>query len=301
MDEQFLQGVLLKAHGGFYFVQAAGNVYTCSLRGRLKQELKNEPLGLLVGDKVRLEKTADAVGVIAELLPRRNFLPRPKIANLDQCLVVLAAEHPKPDYLLLDRLLVCLLAAGVQPIICFNKLDTPAAQQRLASQMAVYRQAGFVTLALSALRQQGIDALKPLLAGRITAVAGQSGVGKSTLLNLLQCRRLQTGGISQKLQRGRHTTRMVELLPLPSEGWIADTPGFSRLDMPGEIAADNLAQFWPDLQRLSAHCRFDGCRHDREPECRVKEAVADGSLDERRYQRYLQLLNTLSENNNYNM
>ncbi len=292
-----MQGVLLKAHGGFYFVQAADEVYTCGLRGRLKQELKNEPLGLLAGDLVRLERTAAAAGVIAELLPRRNFLPRPKIANLDQCLVVLAAEHPKPDYLLLDRLLVCLLAAGVKPVICFNKLDTPAAQQRLAPQMTAYRQAGFVVLALSALHQQGLEELEPLLAGRITAVAGQSGVGKSTLLNLLQNQRLQTGGISQKLQRGRHTTRMVELLPLPSGGWIADTPGFSRLAMPDWLTADNLAQFWPDLQHWGADCRFDSCRHDQEPECRVKEAVAAGLLDRQRYQRYLQLLNALCEKN----
>jgi len=301
MEEKKLQGVLLKAHGGFYFVQAAGRIYTCSLRGRLKQELKNEPLGLLAGDRVGLTELPggpDETGVITELLPRRNFLPRPKIANVDQCLVVLAAQHPQPDYLLLDRLLVCLLAAAIQPIICFNKLDTPAAAERFAPQMAVYRQAGFTVLPVSALHQQGVAEIKRLLLGRVTAVAGQSGVGKSTLLNYLQPQKLQTGSISHKLQRGRHTTRMVELLPLgAAEGWIADTPGFSRLDMPSWVTAENLAEFWPDLRRWAAECRFDGCRHDREPDCRVKAAVADGSLDSLRYQRYLQLLRLLMEKN----
>lgn len=302
MEEKTLQGVLLKAHGGFYFVQAAGQIYTCSLRGRLKQELKKEPLGLLVGDRLLLEVLPNeaAAGVITDCLPRRNFLVRPRIANVDQCLVVLAAEHPKPDYLLLDRLLVCLLAAKIQPIICFNKLDKPQTAERFAPQMAVYRQAGFKVLPISALHQQGIAGLQQQLWGKITAVAGQSGVGKSTLLNQVQPQQLLTGSISQKLQRGRHTTRMVELLPLADgvDGWIADTPGFSRLDMPEWLTAENLAQFWPDLQFLASECRFDGCRHDKEPDCQVKAAVADGRLDKQRYQRYLQLLNVLSEKNN---
>ena len=230
-------------------------------------------------------------------LPRRNFLLRPKIANVDQCLVVLAAEHPKPDYLLLDRLLVCLLAAKIQPIICFNKLDKPQKLEKFAPQMAVYRQAGFVVQPVSALQQQGIDELKQLLADKITVVAGQSGVGKSTLLNQVQTQKLLTGSISQKLQRGRHTTRMVELLPLAdgAQGWIADTPGFSRLNMPELITTENLAEFWPDLQNFGCKCRFDGCRHDKEPDCQVKAAVADGRLDKPRYQRYLQLLTSLSE------
>lgn len=309
MADNFLQGVLLKAHGGFYFVQAEGRVWTCSLRGRLKQSLRNEPLGLLVGDKVLLEPLAEPEAVIAEVMPRQNFLVRPRIANLEQCLIVLAAEHPKPDYLLLDRLLVCLLAAGIRPIICFNKLDKPGAEQIFAEQFKVYQQAGFTVLAVSALQQRGVAELQQLLQGKITAVAGQSGVGKSTLLNQVQQgQQLQTGGISRKLQRGRHTTRLVELLPLLpqaagenslAEGWIADTPGFSRLAMPEQVGPDNLAQFWPDLQALAQDCRFDGCRHDQEPDCRVKAAVAEGLLDARRYQRYLVLLAALSEQTRY--
>jgi ribosome biogenesis GTPase len=313
------EGVLLKAFGGFYFVQdirdSEQKIYTCSLRGRLKQDLKDVPLGLIVGDRVAFaeistqseqselsEKSGQAnEGVIEELLPRSSFLIRPKIANVEQCLIVLAAQHPQPDYLLLDRLLVSLFAAGIQPLLCFNKVDLPGAEEIFQEQLAIYSQADIPVFAVSALHEQGIEQVKQALHGKITTVAGQSGVGKSTLLNLVQEGQvLQTGGISRKLQRGRHTTRTVELLPLACGGWIADTPGFSRLDFPDEITVDNLAGYYPDFVKLAGECRFDVCRHEKEPDCRVKAAVEAGELSYERYRRYLLLLESLrNKNTNY--
>lgn len=299
-----LEGVLIKAFGGFYFVQAEGRVYACSLRGRLKQELKGLPLGLLVGDRVLLEsvpagnaETDGAAGVITGLLPRRSCLVRPKIANIEQCLIVLAAEHPKPDLLLLDRLLASLLAAAVCPLLCFNKLDRPGAEELFAELRRVYGgQAGFAVFGASALRGEGLAELEQALRGRLTAVAGPSGVGKSTLLNCLQkSRPLATGEISRKLRRGRHTTRAVELLELGGGGWIADTPGFSRLEFSDAVTADKLAAAYPEMREPAGRCRFDMCRHDREPDCAVKRAVAEGRLDGARYQRYLTLLAALED------
>lgn len=310
---EILQGILLKSHGGFYFVRAADQTYACSPRGRLKQELKDTPLGLIVGDRLEICPQDEQVAgmestfsgapnelpkaTIEALLPRDNYLIRPKIANVDQCLVVLAAKHPKPDYLLLDRMLAALFTAGICPIIVLNKIDQTGAD-KLLQELAPYRAAGVEVFPISAERGEGIDPLISRLSGKISTVAGQSGVGKSTLLNiLLPGRELLTGEISRKLQRGRHTTRTVELLPLAvGDGWIADTPGFSRLALPTDIEPADLTHCYPDFADRIADCRFDGCRHQNEPDCAIKAAVADGKLSLERYQRYLILLDEASKN-----
>lgn len=329
--QKILQGRLLKSHGGFYFVRAESVTYVCSPRGRLKQELRDTPLGLIVGDRLEIapqdehlpgmEGTFNGApdslpkATVEALCERDNYLIRPKIANVDQCLIVLAAKHPKPDFLLLDRMLVALFAAGIRPVIVLNKIDQPGAD-RLLAELAPYRAADVPVYPISALAGDGIAPLLEALQGRVSTVAGQSGVGKSTLLNLLLGLHrtgdvLQTGEISRKLQRGRHTTRTVELLPLAVEGagdvdingdgesWVADTPGFSRLALPGHIEEAELAGYYPDLVKLADDCRFDGCRHHNEPDCAVKAAVADGRLDAGRYQRYLVLLDEVAANAAY--
>lgn len=315
--EKHLQGILLKSHGGFYFVYADDDIYVCSPRGRLKQELKDVPLGLIVGDRLEILSQEEQVSgmedafkgaptslrkaTIEALLPRDNFLIRPKIANIDLCLIVLAAKHPKPDFLLLDRMLVALFAAGIKPLIVVNKIDQPGADKLLAD-LEAYRAAGIEIYPISAAKELGIEALLAALDGKICTVAGQSGVGKSTLLNiLLPGRNLETGDISKKLQRGRHTTRTVELLPAAhtADGWLADTPGFSRLALPSEIEPEDLAAYYPDYAPFAASCRFDGCRHENEPNCAVKAAVNEGKLSTERYRRYLTLLNEAKENATY--
>lgn len=306
-----MNGVLLKAFGGFYFVQADGGLYACSLRGRLKQELKDYPLScLIVGDRVTItplaEESAQLSGafagappdmpkaVVETLLERQNYLIRPKIANVEQCLIVLAARHPKPDWLLLDRLLAALFAADIRPLLLVNKIDQPEAK-KLLDYLVVYEKAGCTTFAASALTGEGIAELADALSGHISTVAGQSGVGKSTLLNLLQQgQRLKTGEISKKLRRGRHTTRTVELLPLPAGGWLADTPGFSRLMLPKDLRPEQLADLYPDFAVYAKECRFAKCCHADEPDCRVKADVQAGELDSGRYQRYLTLLAELA-------
>ncbi len=310
-----MNGVLLKAFGGFYFVQAEGTLYACSLRGRLKQELKDQPLGLIVGDRVTITPLAAEnarlsgafagappdmpKAVVETLLTRQNYLIRPKIANVEQCLIVLAARHPKPDWLLLDRLLAALFAANIRPLLLVNKIDQPGAEA-LLDQLTVYQKAGCATFAASAATGEGIAELAGALSGHISTVAGQSGVGKSTLLNLLQQgQQLKTGEISQKLRRGRHTTRTVELLPLADGGWLADTPGFSRLALPQDLRPEQLSDLYPDFAVYAAECRFAGCRHADEPDCRVKAAVQAGELDAGRYQRYLTLLAELAAAQEY--
>lgn len=310
---KILQGILLKSHGGFYFVRTEGETYACSPRGRLKQELKDTPLGLIVGDRLEIcpqdeqlagmESTFSGApdelckATVEALLPRDNYLIRPKIANVDQCLIVLAAKHPKPDFLLLDRMLAALFTAGIRPIIVLNKIDQPGADKLLA-ELSPYQAAGVEIFPISAEKGEGIEPLLARLDGKISTVAGQSGVGKSTLLNiLLPGRELLTGEISRKLQRGRHTTRTVELLPLAvGNGWIADTPGFSRLALPADIEPADLSACYPDFAPWQDECRFDGCRHQNEPDCAVKAAVADGRLSTERYQRYLILLDEASKN-----
>lgn len=325
--QEILQGILLKSHGGFYFVRAAGKTYVCSPRGRLKQELRDTPLGLIVGDRLKIAPQNEHLGgmegtfngapdslpkaTIEALCERDNYMIRPKIANVDQCLIVLAAKHPKPDFLLLDRMLVALFAAGIRPVIVLNKIDQPGTD-KLLDELAPYREADVPVYPISALAGNGMAPLLERLRGQVSTVAGQSGVGKSTLLNLLLGLHhtgdaLQTGEISRKLQRGRHTTRTVELLPLDAdefgatniESWVADTPGFSRLALPEQMAEAELAGYYPDLVKLAAGCRFDGCRHHNEPDCAVKAAVADGRLAAERYQRYLVLLDEVTANTTY--
>lgn len=236
-------------------------------------------------------------GMIEEIFPRRNLFLRPKVANVEQAILILAAKDPKPDWLLMDRMLAMAAYNGVRPVICLNKCDLleKSAQKKLEEDLLPYRKAEFLVLLVSAQTGYGITQLKEVLSGKFSVLAGPSGIGKSSLLNTLFPKLdLPTGEISQRLQRGKHTTRHVKIMVLEDHTLVADTPGFSLLDLPQDLNERHLVQAYPDFVGLG-RCRFDGCLHDQEPDCVVKEAVNSGKIAKVRYERYLRLLNEIRE------
>ncbi|AVX20325.1 MAG: ribosome small subunit-dependent GTPase A [Bacillota bacterium] len=280
-------GIVLKGIGGYYYVRVGDTVYECRLRGKFRKLQQTA----LVGDEVKITSLNREQGVIEEILPRRNALIRPPIANVDQALLVFAAANPDPNRLLIDRLLVQVSAEGIHPLLVINKGDLdPEGAQRLT---ALYRAAGFTTLITSAVTGQGLPELKQHLATRVSVICGPSGAGKSSLINALAPGlSLKTGEVSDKIGRGRHTTRHVELLTV-GEGWLADTPGFSSLSL-HNVNSKELAHFYPDFLPYM-QCRFPGCMHRAEPDCGVRLAVEQGLIDQTRYHNYLELLEEVLE------
>lgn len=284
-----IQGTVLKAYGGFFYVYSEEKLWECRPRGRFKKDKQT----ILAGDRVTMTPTGTDCGVVEQVLNRRNQLLRPPIANVDQVLVVFASKNPDPSFSLLDRMLVMAHGAGVEPIICLGKWDLHSEEVELEAQN--YRSAGYQVVAVSSITGEGLETVRQLLKNKISVFAGPSGVGKSTLLNALQPGlNLKTGEISEKIQRGKHTTRHVELLPLDQGGWVADTPGFSTLNLP-EMEMADLADFFPELDEVGANCRFNGCLHRQEPGCTVREAAESGNLPNRRYIQYLEFLTELSQ------
>lgn len=285
------EGRIIKGVGGLYFVEKKGTAYPCRARGlfRLKK------LTPMVGDWAAFEppKGEDAEGRIVDILPRRNALKRPAVANLDLNMIVIAAGQPQPDWLLVDRLLAQAVEAKLPAALCINKADqADAATIEAWRQQYRHLPAVYVT---SRLQPQSLAALKKALAGKTVCFCGQSGVGKSTLINALSSSGdMEIGDISMRTRRGRHTTRHAQLLPLEGGGYVVDTPGFSLLEM-DLMEPAHLADCYPDFTPYGQGCRFIGCLHDREPDCAVKEAVKRGLVDSERYARYRLLLQDMKE------
>lgn len=278
-----VEGVVLKGYSGHYYVQEGDNLWECSLRGRFRITKQT----FLPGDKVKITCLKDGKGVIEEVLPRQNQLMRPPIANVEQALLVFAIHQPEPNWSLLDRMLILVEASGMTPLICFNKGDLrfPEDEEILQYYATIYP-----LVITSAKKGVGIDKLETLLKDKITVLAGPSGVGKSSLLNGLQPGlALKTGEVSEKIHRGRHTTRHVELMPLQIGGLVADTPGFSSLDLP-LMQREELAGFFPEFNQYEGKCKFTGCLHTQEPKCAVIDAVEAGAIFPRRYENYLAFL-----------
>lgn len=288
-----MQGKIVKGIAGFYYVHIAGfGIYECKAKGIFRKEGKKP----LVGDNVEIDilSEEDKEGNIKELLPRKNELARPAVCNVDQALVVFAVRKPKPHLNLLDRFLIEMERKGVPAILCFNKLDI-ATEEEMEALKEIYRPSGYKMVFISARLEERIDEIKMLLKGKTTTVAGPSGVGKSSMVNCLQKKvEMETGDISSKIDRGKHTTRHSELIAIDQDTYIMDTPGFSSL-YTNDLEKDGLKYCFPEFSPYESQCRFHGCNHVHEPDCAVKQALLDGKIHQARYQSYLELYKELKE------
>lgn len=286
-----MRGKIIKGIAGFYYVHVPDcGTYECKAKGIFRKE----QIKPLVGDDVEIDllDPVEKTGNIRTLLARSSQLVRPAVANVDQAMVIFAITHPQPNFNLLDRFLIMMQQQNLSCLICLNKadLDREGKGQEYAE---IYRACGYRVLTVSAAGKQGIGQLAELLRGRTTAVAGPSGVGKSSLVNCLQSGTvMETGEISRKIERGRHTTRHTELIALGEDTYILDTPGFSSLGLFG-LEKGQLAAYYPELRDYEADCRFGGCSHTVEPGCAVRQALEQGRISRLRYGNYCQLYEEL--------
>jgi ribosome biogenesis GTPase len=283
-------GMIVKALSGFYYVQSEDGVFQCRGRGNFrKRQIKP-----LVGDQVEFEAENVTDGYILDVFERKNELVRPPIANVDQALLVFSALEPDFSPLLLDRFLVHIEANNLIPVIIISKVDLldDSSLTGIETFKKEYEEIGYTVLLTSTLHNNGIDKILPYLNGRVSVVAGQSGVGKSSLLNSLKPElNIETNEISSHLGRGKHTTRHVELLSIGG-GLVADTPGFSSLDFI-DLEADDLSNCFPEMEERAANCKFRGCTHTSEPKCAVKAAYDQGEISSTRMKHYLQFLDEI--------
>lgn len=279
-----IEATILKGIGGFYYVRWQGREIECKAGGRLRLRRDFRPA---VGDLARVELRGRDEGLITEILPRRSFLLRPPVANIDQLIIVASEADPETDPYLIDKVSVIAMRQGIQPVVTLNKGDLRPSP-RLEE---IYRRAGFPTVQVSAQTGQGLEELGEIMRGKISAFTGNSGVGKSSLLNRLEPGfGLETGAIS-RISRGRHTTRRVELFPLRDGGYAADTPGFSSFDISriDRIPKEELEQYFPEFEPYLGRCRFAGCAHCKEPDCAVDQAARQGLISPSRLESYRRL------------
>ncbi len=274
----------MKALSGFYYVDCNGEMITCRARGKFR----HKGLSPLVGDHVEITEMGGKTGSVDAILERRNAFSRPAVANMDQLVMIAAGVNPITDPFLIDRVASIAERKKCEPIICLNKCDLDPCE----ALYDIYCKAGFITLRVSAATGEGIPELREVIAGKTVVFTGNSGVGKSSILNALDDRlSIQTGEVSEKLGRGRHTTRHVELFRLPNGAIVADTPGFASFDteVPELLNKEELALAFREFQPYLGECRFVGCSHTKEKGCAVLQALKDGKLSESRHKSYLRL------------
>ena len=292
-----MRGKIVKGIAGFYYVHAEDlQIYECRARGIFRRE----NIKPLVGDDVELEvlDQQEKEGNIRKILPRRSRLIRPAVANIDQALVIFAIRKPEPNFNLLDRFLIMMEQQGLPSVICFNKSDIASAQDRADLQSA-YETCGYQVFFISVKEEEGLREVRRVLQGKTTTVAGPSGVGKSSLINCLYPQaEMETGAVSEKIDRGRHTTRHSELFALDGESYIMDTPGFSSLQL-FDMEKEELKDFYPEFREYEDGCRFRGCVHVSEPGCSVKAALAEGRISKVRHHNYTVLYEELKERKKY--
>ncbi len=279
-----MRGKIYKGIGGFYYVNTDNDeIIECKARGKFRKE----HIIPIIGDEVEIE-VKNGKGTISEIYPRKNSLIRPAVANIDLIIVVVAAKSPDPAPYVIDKMLVNAEINGIEAMVCINKTDL-AEYDQLRN---IYEKAGYQTVAVSGETREGIDYLREIIKDKTTAFAGVSGVGKSTILSHIIGSELETGAISDKISRGRHTTRHVELFKLKDGGYILDTPGFSSVETE-DVSLEELDTCFPEILRAKGGCRFRTCAHIDEPDCSVKKAVEEGEIPLSRYESYKELYETL--------
>jgi len=292
-----MQGKIIKGIAGFYYIYAEdGNIYECKAKGIFRKD-NFKPL---VGDNVEITvlNEEEKEGSVTSILPRRNSLIRPAVANVDQAFLIFAMENPKPNFLLLDRFLIMMKQQEIPAVICFNKKDV-GEKEEMEKLYEIYTGCGYRVVLSSTYEGEGMDEIHEILKGKTTVVAGPSGVGKSSITNCMQGEvQMETGEISKKLKRGKHTTRHSQVIPVEKNTFLVDTPGFSSLYLT-DMKEEELRDYFPEFVMYEPQCRFQGCMHIHEPGCAVKEALSEGKISQQRYDNYLALYEELKEKRRY--
>ena len=287
-----IPGLIVKGIGGFYYVKTEAGIYECKARGLFRKDSFTP----LPGDKVSISVTDEEnkIGFIEQISPRDSQLIRPAVANVNQVAIVIAIKSPQPDFSLLDKLLITFEQKGISAIVCINKIDLDL-EEEYRNVVKSYEKAMYSVIPLSSKNGTVFDELELALRDITTVFAGQSGVGKSTILNrVLDSYVMETGSISERIERGKHTTRHAELIELKSGGFVVDTPGFSSFEITG-IEPNELQNFYPEFREYFGKCKFTGCAHVSEPNCEVKAALEEDVLDSGRYKRYVEFYKFLKE------
>ena len=274
-----MRGRIYKGIGGFYYVSVGNEIVECKARGKFRKE----HITPMIGDEVEIE-VKNSKGYIIEIYERKNSLIRPAVANIDLIVVVVAVKDPDPATSVIDKMLVNAEINGIDVVVCINKSDL-ADTKELED---IYTRAGYKTVCVSATEKDGLSELFAVIRGKTAAFAGVSGVGKSTILSHITGVELETGEVSDKISRGKHTTRHVELFKIDGGGYVLDTPGFSSVEME-DVSAQNIGEYFPEIAEASRKCRFRGCAHIDEPDCAVKSNVSDGLIPQSRYESYKEL------------
>lgn len=291
-----MQGKIIRGIGGFYYINAGNSIYECKAKGSFRKD----GIRPLVGDDCIIDilDEKNRLANITSILPRHSEIIRPAVANVDQAMIIFAISRPEPNFNLLDRFIIQISQKDLPCIIVINKMDLADDDQRREIEEA-YVACGCRVVFTSVSNREGVEEIRKLIKGKTTTVAGPSGVGKSSMINLLQSAvKMQTGVLSDKIDRGKHTTRHSELIPIDEDTYILDTPGFSSLNL-FDVSTDTLKDYYYEFEDYAAECRFLDCKHISEPDCGVKKAVENGEVSRLRYENYLTLYRECKEKRKY--
>ena len=291
-----MQGKIIRGIGGFYYINAGNSIYECKAKGSFRKD----GIRPLVGDDciINILDEKNRLANITSILPRHSEIIRPAVANVDQAMIIFAISRPEPNFNLLDRFIIQISQKDLPCIIVINKMDLADDDQRREIEEA-YVACGCKVVFTSVSNREGVEEIRKLIKGKTTTVAGPSGVGKSSMINLLQSAvKMQTGVLSDKIDRGKHTTRHSELIPIDEDTYILDTPGFSSLNL-FDVSTDTLKDYYYEFEEYAAECRFLDCKHISEPDCGVKKAVESGEISRLRYENYLTLYRECKDKRKY--